>query len=386
VARGFLIAFLLSFGPTVSNSFARFAYALVLPAMRADLQLTYSQAGWLNTANAFGYLAGAVLTWLLVRRTGNRLVFGAGMVLTSAALVATGLTHDLALLSIARVLAGIGGAMVFIAGGALSGNVFPGRPELATTTILLYFGGAGIGLMLSAVAIPSLLDARGDEAWPLAWQAMGWTSAAMTVASVWAASRIVEPQSGTGSASWPLASFVPQFTAYICFGVGYIAYFTFVIAWMRDNGSGTEQVIGVWFVLGLATLVAPAVWTGPCGRWPGGRPLAAVMAVLSAGAMLPVVSAAPIPMLVSAALYGIAGFSAPSAVGAFIRKALPKQAWSSAIATFTIAFAASQIAGPVATGWVADRFGSLRPGLMASALVLMLGAVIALAQKDRRHA
>jgi MFS family permease len=199
MVRGFVIAVLLSFGPTVSNSFARFSYALVLPAMRADLQLNYSQAGWLNTANAIGYLAGAGLTWMLVRRSGNRWLFGAGMVLTAAALTATGLTADLALLTLARVLAGVGGAMVFVTGGALAGNVFPGRPELATATILLYFAGAGTGLMLSGVSIPLLLDARGDEAWPLAWQAMGVTSGAMTIASVWAASRIDEPQTGSGA-------------------------------------------------------------------------------------------------------------------------------------------------------------------------------------------
>ena len=71
--RGFFLAFVLSFGPAVANSFARFAYALVLPAMRSELALSYSQAGWLNTANALGYLAGAVLTRLLVQQLGNRL-------------------------------------------------------------------------------------------------------------------------------------------------------------------------------------------------------------------------------------------------------------------------------------------------------------------------
>ena len=45
LARGLLVAFLLSFGPAVSNSFARFAYALILPAMRSDLHWSYSQAG-----------------------------------------------------------------------------------------------------------------------------------------------------------------------------------------------------------------------------------------------------------------------------------------------------------------------------------------------------
>src|SRR5512135_3489210 len=99
MARGYLIAFLLSFGPTVSNSFARFAYALVLPAMRADLSLDWSSAGWLNTANAFGYLGGAVLARALVARTGNRALYSAGMVVTALALLATGLVRDVGALA-----------------------------------------------------------------------------------------------------------------------------------------------------------------------------------------------------------------------------------------------------------------------------------------------
>ncbi len=384
MARGLLIAFLLSFGPTVSNSFARFAYALVLPAMRTDLQLNYSQAGALNTANAIGYLLGALLTRAVVARTGNRVLFAAGMVLTALALLATGLTRDLGLLSAARVASGIGGAMVFVCGGALSGNVFPGQLQRATTTIAIYFAGGGIGLMLCGVAIPLALAEGGDAAWPGVWRAMGWASLAMTVASLWAAWQIQEPGAASGSAAWRFAPFWAQFLSYVCFGLGYIGYMTFVIAWMRDNGAGTGEVVAVWSVLGLATLLAPAVWAGPCERWPGGRPLAAVMAVLATGAALPMVSAGTITMLASAALFGLAMFSAPSAVSSLIKHALPRPAWGSAMATFTVAFAASQIAGPVATGWVADAMGSLRPGLTASAAVLALGALIALAQRDLR--
>lgn len=384
MARGFLIAFLLSFGPTVSNSFARFAYALVLPAMRTDLALDWSSAGALNTANAIGYLGGALLARVLVGRTGNRVLFGVGMVVTGIALLATGLVRDVSALAAWRGVSGIGGALVFVCGGALSGNVFPGQPQRATTTIAIFFAGGGTGLMLCGVAIPLLLEAGGDAAWPLAWQAMGATSLAMAVASLWAASRIEEPGAAAGSAQWRLAPFLPQFLSYVCFGLGYIGYMTFVIAWMRVNGAGTGWVIAVWTVLGAATLVAPAVWAGPCERWRGGRPLAAVMAVLAAGAALPMVSVQPMALLASAALFGVAMFSAPSAVSSLIKHLLPKPAWGSAMATFTVAFAASQIVGPVATGWVADRFGSLRPGLTASALVLALGALLALAQRDPR--
>ena len=70
--RAYLLAALLSLGVTVSNSFARFAYALVLSAMRGELGWDYVQSGWRNTANAIGYLIGAILTRLLIRHAGNR--------------------------------------------------------------------------------------------------------------------------------------------------------------------------------------------------------------------------------------------------------------------------------------------------------------------------
>ena len=91
--QGFALAFMLSLGVTVSNSFARMAYALVLPSMRADLGWNYTQSGWLNTANAIGYLIGAVLTRVMIRHTGNRSMFVVGVLATALTVLATGLTR-----------------------------------------------------------------------------------------------------------------------------------------------------------------------------------------------------------------------------------------------------------------------------------------------------
>ncbi|MCX7274491.1 MAG: YbfB/YjiJ family MFS transporter [Burkholderiales bacterium] len=382
--RGLFIAFLLSFGPAVSNSFARFAYALLLPAMRTDLQWNWSQAGAINTVNAFGYLLGALLVRAVVNRTGNRSLFCAGMVLTSLALLATGFTRDLSMLMALRVVTGIGGAAIFICGGALSGNILPARPAMATTTIAVYFGGAGMGLMLSGAVLPAMLDTQGVAAWPQAWRQMGVVALLMTVATFWAAMRIEEPGAGSGSARWQLRPLAAEFAAYALFAMGYIGYMTFVIAWMREQGADTGMVSAVWFVLGLATLLAPLVWRYPAEHWPGGRPLAAVLAVLALGAALPLMSARYPVLLASALLFGLAMFSAPSSVSSFIKRALPKPAWGSAMATFTALFAAGQIAGPVAIGWLADLTGSLRLGLGVSAGLLVAGSLIALAQPDRR--
>ncbi|MGH8719206.1 MAG: YbfB/YjiJ family MFS transporter, partial [Burkholderiales bacterium] len=105
-----LIALALSLGPAVSNGLARFAYALILPAMRADLNWTYTQAGWMNTANALGYLCGAYAAFRLIGRVEAKTLFNHGMWLTAAALILSGLTARFADLLALRFIAGLTGA------------------------------------------------------------------------------------------------------------------------------------------------------------------------------------------------------------------------------------------------------------------------------------
>ena len=54
------IALALSLGAAVSLGITRFAYGLLLPVMREDLDWGYTLAGAMNTANAGGYLLGAL--------------------------------------------------------------------------------------------------------------------------------------------------------------------------------------------------------------------------------------------------------------------------------------------------------------------------------------
>mgnify|MGYP002641310800 FL=1 len=67
VRNPWLVLVGLSLGVTVTNGFARFAYGLILPSMQSEMGWNYAQAGWLNTANALGYIVGAVLTMLLIK-------------------------------------------------------------------------------------------------------------------------------------------------------------------------------------------------------------------------------------------------------------------------------------------------------------------------------
>src|SRR5450759_999877 len=61
---------ILSLTPTVGLGIGRFAYSLVLPDMRDTLGWSYSAAGFMNTINAAGYLAGALVAAKLIKRFG----------------------------------------------------------------------------------------------------------------------------------------------------------------------------------------------------------------------------------------------------------------------------------------------------------------------------
>jgi sugar phosphate permease len=89
----FWVIFGLSMGPAIALGLARFAYALLLPSMRADLGWSFADAGAMNTANAAGYLVGALVAAPFGRRTSDKTAFSLGLFLTSAAIAGTGLTR-----------------------------------------------------------------------------------------------------------------------------------------------------------------------------------------------------------------------------------------------------------------------------------------------------
>jgi len=74
-------ALVLSLGAAVSLGVTRFAYGLLLPPMRESLGWSYTLAGAMNTANAAGYLAGALLMPRLLQRWRPGQVLLAGMCL-----------------------------------------------------------------------------------------------------------------------------------------------------------------------------------------------------------------------------------------------------------------------------------------------------------------
>lgn len=379
-------ALLLSLGPAVALGLARFAYALILPAMRDNLGWTYAEAGAMNTTNALGYLAGALLSAPLAMRLGNRRIFWLAMLLSAIGLFASGLTANYLLLLTFRTLVGFSGAVTFISGAALASRLAVGAAG-GSFIVGLYFGGVGLGIVTSGVSLPILLE-RSATAWPLAWLILGGLGLVATVVGRQTALSLPElerrPQGSRSGAFktmlWPAA------LAYFLFGLGYITYMTFVIAFLRDQGTDAAQVSVFWLVLGLSTALSTFVWGRALDRMRSGYALALILLLNAFGAGIPLLSNALAGLLVSALLFGSSFLSVVSAVTTIVRNNLPQHAWTGSIALFTVLFSVGQTLGPLLSGALADASGDLRSGFLLSAILLLVGAGVALLQQESDEA
>src|SRR5260370_28630488 len=120
---------ILSLAPTVGLGIGGFAYSLVLPDMRDALGWSYSAAGFMNTINAAGYLAGALMASKLIKRFGLSAAVRWGTLACVVSLALCALSGNFVILSFARLLAGLGAAAGFVASCALAAMIAQTRPD-----------------------------------------------------------------------------------------------------------------------------------------------------------------------------------------------------------------------------------------------------------------
>lgn len=384
----FQLALALSVGAAISLGITRFAYGLLLPPMRADLHWSYTLAGAMNTANALGYLLGALATPRLMQRLGPSMLAVGGSVLATVFMALSGFFTGATALLVQRVLAGVASAFLFIAGGLLAARLGGMQPRRAGLLLGLYYGGTGLGIVLSALLVPAVLDAARSQAhgWSWAWWALALSCALATVVLAWptrvlarvhAAQQPAHAHAAVAGRAFHWGDFAPGLAGYAMFGVGYIGYMTFVIALLREEAVSPQRITLFYALLGLAVLASSRIWAGLLDRFREGQPLALLNALLGVATLVPALTAAWPLVLASGLLFGAVFLSVVASTTALVRHNLPPAQWAAGISAFTIVFAAGQIAGPTVVGWIADGAGGLARGLVFSAGALWLGALLA---------
>lgn len=372
---------ILSLAPTVGLGIGRFAYALVLPDMRDTLLWSYSAAGFMNTVNAAGYLAGALFASRMIRKFGLVASVRWGTLACVVSLALCAISGNFYVLTFARLLAGVGGAAGFVGGGTLAAIIAQSRPERANFLLSLFYAGPGIGILASGLVAPFVLQSFGPGSWWIVWWAMTLLGVVMTIPVLLAPLHDGVTATATTSAKFAVTPVVIYLVGYFLFGAGYIAYMTFMIAYVRDGGGGAAAQAAFWSLIGLSAFVTPWAWRGVLALDRGGLATAIILGTNALGAALPMLGHSPAWLAVSAVVFGVAFFAVVGSTTAFVRFNYPPEVWPTAIAAMTISFGVGQTLGPIAVGAITDALGSLSYALNVSAALLALGAVAALCQR-----
>jgi MFS family permease len=370
----------LALAPAVGVGFCRFAYSLLLPDMRDSLDWSYAVAGFMNTANAAGYLSGALAASPIARRIGLFQALLAGTIVCVVTLVLS-MSANIVVLSGARFLSGVAGAVAFVAASALAANIAQAYPARLGFLMGLLYTGPAIGVLISGLTAPFLLEQLGRGSWWIAWGALAAIAVALTSVLPLARAAPEEGSAGAAATFAPILPMLVYLIGYFFYGVGSIAYMTFMIAFVRDSGGGAPVQSAFFVIIALGAFVSPSLWGGVIGRSRGGGATAIVTAVTGIGALIPFLANSAPALALSAAIFGAGFFAVTSSTTAFVRFNYPPPAWPKAIGILTMAFGTGSMLGPIVAGAVSDAFGGLSYMLLFASVMLGLGAVVTACQK-----
>ncbi len=377
-ARTILI---LAFAPAIGLGMGRFAYSLVLPDMRDTLGWSYATAGAMNTINAVGYLIGAFAASLLAARVGLLKAVWTGALIAILSLAACAISGHVIPFGTARLFSGIGAAITLVCGGALGAAIAQSQPARSSLLIGLFYIGPAIGIVISGSTAPFLLHAFGPGSWWVVWAGLTTIALALAVPLLLTRAEVPVP---TQDSSEEIASLRPialYLAGYFLFGAGYIAYMTFMIAYIRDAGGDAYAQSAFWCLIGIGGISSPWTWRPLVARGRSGLVMALTIALTGVGAALALVATSAWMYAVSAFVFGNAFLAVVIALTAFTRFNYAPAQWSKVIGGMTVAFSLGQIVGPVITGAITDFTGNLTSALVVSAAALLLGGVVSAFQR-----
>lgn len=373
----------------VGQSFARFSFGLLLPAMKSDLAISYGLAGWLGTINLLGYLVGTVLATSASLRIPPHRLMQFGVIVSTFGIALLSATRSTPLLLVGMALGGIGGASVWIPAPVVAASVFP--PERRGFAMGLCSAGIGLGIVVVAVGTAAARAFTDNTAlWRPIWLAEAITG---VVASVLAFVLLRPVQIVPGSP--PRLSVlrrVPAWwaptTAYTCFGLGYVLFATYVVAALeQDAGFATGHASRVFALMGVGNTLG-ALSIGRLSDRIGRRvTMFTCFALAGVGCLAVLAGAEPFVSLATLGFgFGMSG--AVVSIASYVGDHVRPQDFSAAFGVITMGFGVAQMIGPRLGGWMADRFGSFTWVFIVAAALWFIGSALAsrLPQESKQSA
>lgn len=375
-ARPYLILTLVVLAAMVAQSFGRFAYGVIYPALRDDLQISNTLAALLGASNVSAYLAGTLVVAWTAAHVSLLNTFRLGLMLATLGLLIVGASATPLFVGLGLAIAGFGGACVWIPAPAIAADAMPARHR--SLAIGLMGSGIGIGIVFVSLLAASRRAALGDPAWSEIYQ----VQAVVAVVVLFLASILVThtqqatagaPRRGGFGSLQRMPGWRPLLVGYAAFGFMYLLIIGFLTTrleddsgWHPSDASYAFTLMGCAMIIGAPLLIA---FSNRVGVREALRLAFALWPVLVLTAL------SGTPWLTLPAIFGLGMlFSAiPSLITVYVVQNTTLDDYGSSFAAATLAFGVAQVVSPPMGGLIADLTGAFTWVFLLSALIGCIG-------------
>ena len=364
-------------------AFARMAYGIILPSMRADLGLSYQQAGILGTVTALGYVLFVLAGGVAAARFGARPTIVLG--LTMVALGFAGLTlasHYWLLLALMALL-GLGTAFSFAPMVSLQATWYPEKRGLV---IGLMSSGIGLGVLVVGALVPLMTQLFGENGWRVSWGV--FCAVAVLVAMLVTLFVKDPPRLATDSRETPPSDdkwliyrnhrVVTVATVYGIVGVTFIVQAIFMISFMVEEGHNDATAGAFMAMMGLLSIAAGPLWGWLSDYWGRSNALIASLGLVTLAMGLPLLDQSLVTFFLHFLIMGLSVNGMFALIQASAMDQVAPRYISIAFSFVTMFFAAGQLVGPVVAGWLIESRGGFRAAFGFTFVVLLAGVYLAL--------
>jgi len=378
---GLPAVFLMAAIAGVAQSFGRFAFGVVLPAVRNDLDLSNTVAGTLATVNVGAYLIGTLAVSWASGRYKLLPVLRVGFVIALSGLALTAAAPNAAVVAVAMFCSGFGGALVWIPTPVVATAAMP--PEKRSLAVGLMGTGMGGGVVFASQLTSWVRSTRGDEEWRLVYVVLFVIAVVIVVSAILFIGHDQERPQGKGgiggfAALQRMRGWLPLTAAYTAFGFMYLLVLAFLATKLEDDNGWTSSNASLAFtLLGVAMIFGGPLFVALGERIGARLGLATAFAgwVVIVMVLLPGWGTVTYP---AAFIVGLLFSGIPTMITLYVVTNTTVDDYGPAFSAATLAFGVSQMISPQIGGAIADLAGSFTTVFLLSAAVAAVGVVMSL--------
>ena len=364
----------------VAQAFGRFTWGVVLPDARDDLlDGSNTAAGLFGSLNVGAYLLGTIVVAWLASRSSLVGLVKVGLVLSTSGLALASFTTRPAVLAMALVIMGLGGAIIWVPVPGIAARQFPPERRGFATGI----AGVGIGVgIVFAGRMAAFLRGGEKDVWQTLYRIeLGIALIVIASAFVFLRSQGERPSVAGGFGGFGALRQVQGWKAltgaYSAYGFSYILVISFTVARLEDDaGWNSGRAALAFTTIGFA-VVAGGLIVGSISDRIGRRLTMTIAFVSWAVASVGILTGSLPVVLVSTVLVGIMFSGIPATIIAHVVAHADERSFGPVFSATTLAFGIAQAVSPQIGGAIADWRGSFTLVFWLAALVALIGGMAA---------